>query len=332
MDQRAGRQKFYENPVALMCVLVLAALAVFGVLISRAAHDGQRDPHTKPQPAAKVVKDPRVVSLVPAATDLLIGMGCGDHVVAVSNYESDPRVAALPRVGDYQTTDWEKIIGLRPKVLITQYAPDRIPPGFVSRAHAIGAENTNLQSDTLEDKTAPGEPRQSIYGAIEQLGRACNEPTKAAAAEAKLRAQIDAVRRRSAGEPRVRALIVIGGDGTMVAGKNTYLTELLEAAGGTNAAEQLAARYPVLDREQVLALRPEVVLQLVPKASPQVLEQASRVWKTMPDMPAVKDGRVYQLTEMYVTLPGYHIGDLAEQFVDALHPKAATQPGAGRVP
>ncbi|MDB5357507.1 MAG: periplasmic binding protein [Phycisphaerales bacterium] len=303
-----------------MCVLVLAALAVFGVLISRAAHDGERGPHAKPAPAAAAVKDPRVVSLVPAATDLLIGMGCGDHLVAVSNYESDPRVANLPRVGDYQTTDWEKIIGLRPKFLITQYSPDRIPPGFVSRAHEIGAEDVNVQPDTLEDKTAPGEPRHSIYGAIEALGKACNEPAKAAAAEARIQAQIEAVRHRTADLPHVRALIVTGGDGMIVAGKNTYLTELLEAAGGTNAAENLTARYPTLDREQVLSLKPEVVLQLMPNASPQVLEQARRVWKTMPDVPAVKQGRVYELTEAYETLPGSHIGDIAEQFTRALHP------------
>jgi len=69
----------------------------------------------------------KVASLVPAATDMLLGMGAGDHLVAVSNYESAPEVKNLPRVGDYQTTDWERLSSLRPASMITQYAPDRLP-------------------------------------------------------------------------------------------------------------------------------------------------------------------------------------------------------------
>ncbi|HWE92631.1 MAG TPA: ABC transporter substrate-binding protein [Tepidisphaeraceae bacterium] len=331
MDQRAVPQKFYRNPIALLCVLVLATAVVLGALHGRAVIDGLRNPRAI-SPPATAAKDPKVVSLVPAATDLLLAMNCGDHLVAVSNYESDPRVAHLPRVGDYQTTDWEKIVGLHPRVIITQYTPDRIPPGFVSRANAIGAQDLNIQPDTLEDKTAPGEPRHSIYGAIEALGNACNEPVKAAAAEAFIRARIDRVRHRTAGEPPVRALIVIGGDGTMVAGRDTYLTELLQAAGGINVAGEFTARYPMLDREQVLALKPDVVLQLMPSASPQVLEQARRFWASLPEVPAVKNGRVHQLTASYVLLPGFHIGDIAEQFANALHPQTVpgptTTPGA----
>src|SRR5512133_3272282 len=56
----------------------------------------------------------RVASLVPAATEMLVGMGAGDRLVAVSNYESSPVVKDLPRVGDYQSTDWETLARLRP--------------------------------------------------------------------------------------------------------------------------------------------------------------------------------------------------------------------------
>src|SRR2546426_12491560 len=49
-------------------------------------------------------KGRRVASLSPAATDLLVGMGAKDRLVAVSNFEFAPDVKSLPHVGDYQTT------------------------------------------------------------------------------------------------------------------------------------------------------------------------------------------------------------------------------------
>jgi ABC-type Fe3+-hydroxamate transport system substrate-binding protein len=61
---------------------------------------------------------------------MLLGMGAGEHLVAVSNYEAAPEVKDLPRVGDYQTTDWETLARVRPDVMIIQIAPDRLPPGL----------------------------------------------------------------------------------------------------------------------------------------------------------------------------------------------------------
>src|SRR5690606_38033830 len=50
-----------------------------------------------------------VASLVPAASQLVLAMGAGDQLVATSNYDVDPEAAHLPRVGDYQTADWERL-------------------------------------------------------------------------------------------------------------------------------------------------------------------------------------------------------------------------------
>jgi iron complex transport system substrate-binding protein len=261
-------------------------------------------------------KTPRVVSLLPQATDILISMGCGDHLVAVSNVDDAPDVKNLPRVGDYQTIDWETISELSPQWIVTHYGPDRTPAGFMQRAQAIGASQLNLLTETLDgsDKSA------SIYDAIAELGKACNEPAKAARAAAALRAKLTDVHDRVAGESLTPALIVIGPDGTSVAGKNTFLSELLFVAGGVNVAADLASRYPNVDREQILAMKPQVILQLLPNASPQVLAQAKEFWLSCGEAPAVKSNRVVQLTEWYMLLPGYHVGEIAGKFAEALHP------------
>ena len=305
-------------------VIGLAALAGLAVLLALGArfHPGKfagRDTNSAPD---RPVVGPRIVSLVPSATDILMGMGCGDHLVAVSNFDSDPSVAGLPRVGDYQTTDWERITQLRPSVIVTRYNPRSIPAGFVQRADAIGASRLNLQTETLQGP----DPSATIYYAIDQLGQACHEPKKAAEAQARLRSQIRAVRDRVRGGAPVPTLIVIGAEGTMVAGKETFLNELLEIAGGVNVAAGLSPRYPSVDREQILAFHPSVILQLLPDASPQLRAQAARNWLPLKDLPAVRDGRVKQLTAGYVMLPGIHVAETAGAFADALHPGAASQP------
>jgi ABC-type hemin transport system substrate-binding protein len=87
-----------------------------------------------PAPAA-VARHPTVASLVPAATDLIIGMGASDHLVAVSNYDvSRPQTANLPRVGDYQNFDWEQIASIRPDMMIVFMTPDRMPAERPHRA------------------------------------------------------------------------------------------------------------------------------------------------------------------------------------------------------
>src|SRR5688500_9206998 len=93
----------------------------------------------------------RVASLVPAATDMLLAMGAGDRLVAVSNFGTSPAVKDLPRVGDYQSTDWEGIARLKPDVMIIQIAADRLPAGMTQRAAELGVELVNVKIYTLAD-------------------------------------------------------------------------------------------------------------------------------------------------------------------------------------
>ena len=271
-------------------------------------------------PAAPAATEPRVVSLVPSASDIIEGIDAGEHLVAVSNYDTDPRTSGLPHVGDYMTTDWERIAPLHPAVVITEYAEGRTPQGFTQRLSAIGATQVNIKTHRLDD----------IYATILQLGDACGEHDKGIAGQKKLKEQIESLRQRTASEPKVSALIVLGPAATSVAGPDTFLDDLLNAAGGTNAAAGLGP-YPTIDREQLVSRSPQVIIQLLPAASPQVIAQAQQAWADMPQVPAVKDGRVVRLTEWYVMHPGIQVGTLAQQFAKILHPQlfpASTKPSS----
>src|SRR5687768_7651855 len=109
-----------------------ARLYLLSILLTLALGCDQ-NPSIAPRPAT--TQAATVASLSPAATEILLGMGVGGRLVAVSNFDP-PREATknLPRVGDYQSTDWERLATLRPRVMVTQFAADRIPAGLVQKS------------------------------------------------------------------------------------------------------------------------------------------------------------------------------------------------------
>jgi iron complex transport system substrate-binding protein len=259
-----------------------------------------------------------VASLAPAATDLILGMGAADHLVAVSNYDpvdvglkTERRRQELPRVGDYLTTDWETLATLRPAVMIIQMDPVRLPEGFGQRAQRLGIRLLNVRINHLDD----------VMRAAEQIGREIGEAEKGKRLADQLRGRIDAVRRRCAGERRVRTLLTLDERAESIIGRGEFLDDMLDAAGGENAAAGLAGAYPRGDIETVIALRPEAVIILKPGGTAQMLATAKQFWSRLP-VPAGKAGRVYLIADQKVLLPGSRVAEVTEQIARHLHPVA----------
>jgi ABC-type hemin transport system substrate-binding protein len=261
-------------------------------------------------------KGRKVASLVPAATDMLIGMGAREHLVAVSNFESAPDVKDLPRVGDYQTTDWETLARLRPDAMVIQMAPDRVPPGLRQRADELRIELVNVRIDRLEH----------VFDTIQQLGAVAGERDKGRDAAVKLRQRFDKLREESAAKPPVRVLIIRDENGQDVIGPDNYLDDILKVVNATNAAAELGKPYPSVDRDKLTTLAPEAVIVLLPDANPQTVESIRRFWASMPNLPATKTGRISIITDPHAQLPGSHLADLARKIADELRPPPTTNP------
>jgi iron complex transport system substrate-binding protein len=262
------------------------------------------DKHS-PAPATQPTA-PTIASLVPAATDLVIGMGARDRLLAVSTYDSDDK---LPKAGDYETINWELLRSLHPSVLVTEIAADRQSAGFKSNCSDLHIQPVNVTIETLDD----------IYKTLDQLGDVLKEPQLASAAHQKMRSHLDEIQKRYANDKPIRTLIVITPAGDGVVGTGTFLDDLLKIAGGVNVVTPEMGHWPTIDREKLLSLKPDVILQLLPLASPQERDQAAATWKQLPQIPAVAPGRVYPIYDEYAMVPGWYVTDLAEKFAAALH-------------
>lgn len=295
--------RLFQTRWATVTLLLLMA-GTLSYLLAGGCGKGQQGASTQP---ASV--EPRIISLVPSATDLILGMGAGEHLVGVSTFDTAARVKGLPRVGDYQTVDWEQIHRLKPQVMVIFQGLDRVPAGMSQQAKDLNIQLVNVRTETLND----------IYRELDHLGQLLHETKRAEMASAELHRRLEAVSQRVAGRKQVRTLIVLDANGSAVAGPGTFLDDLLNIAGGVNVMAANSAHWPQLDQEQIQSLNPEAIIQLLPDASPQVLLAAQQAWTKMPDLAAVKYKHVHVMTDPTVLISGYHVADLAEQMADALH-------------
>jgi iron complex transport system substrate-binding protein len=287
------------------CTRLLAALLLLATLCSAVFPPGTvaaAGPTTTP--AA------RIVSLSPAATDLLLALGAGDRLVGVSTFDTDEQVASLPHVGDYENVDWEQIATLTPGHMIVQMAPDRLPAGFKERADKLGVALYNAHIDRLAD----------VMREARGLGEAIGLQAGATKFLETINAQLETAHRRLAEKPRVRTLICTSDDGLGVAGRDTYLDDLLTIAGGENVLGEGQRGYIKLDREALLALAPDAIIQLSPSPTMAQRQLTAQAWSQLDALPAIKNKRVLTLNEPWALTPGSHVGTLAQRMAEFLHP------------
>jgi iron complex transport system substrate-binding protein len=270
-------------------------------------------PATAPTPPA--ARAASIVSLSPAASDLLVAMGLTDRIVGVSQYEADEDLRKrLPVVGDYLNVDWERIAQLKPGYMIVQGRPDRLPSGLKERADALGIKLVNIQIDRLDD----------IYKVCETIGTGVDAGDAGTKLAKSLRQQIKDANRAS--DQRTPALILIGERGTSVIGRDNYLNDLLEAAGGTNVVDLTG--YPSVDREKLLTLRPDVIFVLLPGANDNTIADEKGSIESATELPAVRDHRVHTITSSDALLPATPVTRLVKAFSDGMRAPTTTGPAS----
>ena len=258
----------------------------------------------------------RIISLIPATTEMLFAMGAGDRVAGASNYDRyPPEAARLPKLGGLLDPDIERVIALKPDLVIVydtqvdlkkQLERARIPIfPYVHRGLA------------------------DITQTMRALGARVGAKAAADAAATRIEQQLAAVGARVAGRARPKTLLVFGREqGTLrhvnASGGYGFLHDVLEIAGGADVLGDLRKQSVDMSTEMILTRAPEVIIELhySGEMRPEAFEAERRVWDAMPSVPAVKTGRIYLLDGQEFVVPGPRIVVAAERFARALHPEA----------
>jgi iron complex transport system substrate-binding protein len=256
----------------------------------------------------------RIVSLVPALTEMLFAIGAGPQVVGVSSYdEYPPAVKSLPRVGALLDPDTERILSLEPDLVLTY------------------GSQVDLQAQLRRASIPVFDYRHGgldhIMVTLRQLGQRTGRLTEANAIVAGIEARIQAVKTRVAGKPRPRTLLVFGREpktlrNIYVSGGSGFLRDMLVAAGGEDVFEDIGRESVQATTETILIRAPEVILEIRSENIPAGSELESEIqsWARLTTVPAVRNKRVYFVTGQQMTVPGPRVADGIERMAKVLHP------------
>jgi iron complex transport system substrate-binding protein len=319
MSTPNSSQAFVWGTIASVLILTAVAVMTYVVTPWPAKKTSGLPGVDETDPAAALApvgsgggNEPTVASLSPAGTDVLIGIGSGNHLVAISDLDEEREgVGELPRIGDFNHVDWEKLAAINPKILLTQFG-SRMPAGLRERCAQMNITVIDVKLDTIDD----------VYTEADVLGRAVGDEVAEGQAVAGLKRDLARIAAANANLPPVRAAIAVSDGGAVnLIGPGTFHDQLLTIAGGVNVAAGIKMPFIAVDAEKLNALAPEVILDLEPQppTTPQQMRQAARFWASVPDVPAVREKRVRTVTVPYALRPGWKLAEMAGIFSEALH-------------
>jgi ABC-type Fe3+-hydroxamate transport system substrate-binding protein len=260
----------------------------------------------------------RVVSFAPSLTETVVELGCGDRLVGVGDYATwPPEVVRLPRVGGLYNPNLEKLLALRPDLVLVPSPMARVEAACANQ----GIRVERVRTETVADVEAAMRRVASL------LGRSAEGERLAAG----LHHQLEGVRGRTKGRDRPRVLLVLDRPASgrlrevVTAGPRTFLDELLQLAGGRNLFHDAPRRYFTPSLETVVERRPQLILELRPGAGDAAsLERRARnEWAEV--FGSGKAPPVRVLTESYLVVPGPRLGRAAQLLETVLHSHSEAQ-------
>ena len=233
----------------------------------------------------------RVISLVPSATQTLKALGVDSVLVGRTEFDGQEWLAHLPSVGGGLEPNLERIVALRPDLVIRFHGEQdsRTP----ARLDALGIGHVTIRPDRLQD----------VYTAALLLGRVTGADAAADSLVRAIESGLAELSQRVAQLPRLRTVYVVGGTPPWIAGPNTYIDEILGLVGGDNAFDDLQRLYSAVSPEELRAREIDVVL---------VSEVSEFDAKLTPRARIVEIGSVLEI-------PGPNVVDAAWRVAEFLH-------------
>jgi iron complex transport system substrate-binding protein len=257
----------------------------------------------------------RIVSLIPAVTEMIFAMGDGSRLVGVSSYDRfPPQVASIARVGGLLDPNVERLLALRPDLVIVYNTQQDLKQRLERAAIPIYSYEHRGLPDITQTLRAVG----ARIGSADAANRVATT----------MESELDAVRRSVAGRPRPKTLLVFGRDAGSLrnidaSGGYGFLHDMLDLAGGEDMFADIVKQSVQTTTEMILTRRPDVIIELRYGDSAQSIDAKRELsaWDALPSVPAVRNHRVYLLVGDEFVVPGPRIVDATRKLAQAIHAK-----------
>ena len=242
---------------------------------------------------AAVPHAPRILSLAPNLTEIAYAAGAGDLLVGTVDYSDYPAAAQrVPRVGDAWRVDVERVLALRPDIVLAWATGT--PESTVAQLRRLGLNVVEVRTQRLAD----------IPVALRHVGRLAGTGKIAGQAAVDFDARVAEQRARYANRTPVAAFIQIDDDTIYTVNGQHVISEIVELCGGRNVFADLPQLAPAISTEAVLAADPQLIL-----TTDDTIADPLAQWQKWPRLRAVAAGTVYALPSDLVTRASPRLAD-----------------------
>jgi iron complex transport system substrate-binding protein len=241
----------------------------------------------------------RVVSLACSNTEIVCALGCADRLVGVDDHSDHPEdvVSRLPRVGPDLGVDPEKVRALAPDLVIASLTV----PGHervIASLEAAGLPLLVIAPLRIDD----------VLDDVRTIAAALGVPERGDALASTMEAALAPLPPVPGPPPKI--LVEWWPRPVIVPGKKSWVTDLIERAGGVNPLAHEDVESRPVSEDELAALAPDAVVVSwcgVPfrKYRPEVVRRRVALAET----PAVRRGRVFCVSEAYLGRPGPRLAE-----------------------
>lgn len=251
----------------------------------------------------------RVVSLAPSVTETIFALGAEHQLVGVCSFCDFPDGAKrIQRIGSYSIPNVEEIVAKAPDVVIA--VPPNSPDAIAALKRA-GLKVVRVEVDTVAQ----------VEAAIRTIAREVGKETEGEQLLYGIRTKMAVIVSRLAEVPKRRVLMVVGQNPLIAVGDGIFLNELITQARGINIAAVTGQPWPHLSLEFAVANQPEVIIDGSMGSDEQNETQRLGVWRHFPELPAVREGRLYNRRTDTLLRPGPRLAEGFEEIARFIHPE-----------
>ncbi|MGZ3604862.1 MAG: cobalamin-binding protein [Thermodesulfobacteriota bacterium] len=252
----------------------------------------------------------RIISLAPSITEILFALGLNEEIIAITNFCDYPKaVLGKPRIGGFVNPDTEKIVSLKPDLIIGIRDGNRMDT--VDRLNDFG-----FPVYLIDPKCFDG-----VMGTIKNIGEVVGREQESRRLIKELidKRENMITLTRSLSKPRV--FFQVGDVPLITVGKGTLGDDLIRLAGGRSISENELVSYPSYSIETILAMAPEMIIisSMETKKDHMYLVKKWQNWKSIP---AVKMNAIHVIDSNLVDRPTPRIAEGLDALVRIIHPEA----------
>lgn len=248
----------------------------------------------------------RVICLAPNLTEMIYTLGVQSSLAGNTLYcNYPPEARKITKVGDMMTLDFERILSLKPDLVF-----------ITVEGNSRDSYNKLL---SLGLKVFVSNPRnfQGIKKTFMDMGRIYNDTLKARSFVQQWEAKFRDVAHKAEKMPRKTAMFLVGLNPLMLAGKNTFINELVTSAGLINIAADSPLNYPVYSREEILKRDPDYIIST--DNTPDIYKKLIESYPEWRSLKALKEHNVVTGDPDLYLRPGPRFADAVADLFNKLH-------------